>query len=260
MRFAALLPFLLAAADGGSLAPDAGAGAAAVPGLPPGAVELLPPGAKPDARLPLLIAIHGRGGNPLRFAQFVQNSAPGARIVALRAPEPWGEGFSWLETPRASNLSTALAEDDRALNDLILRRVSEIRAAIAQIDRARPHCGDPILVGFSQGGTLVLGLAATAPRGFKAQYLEIAGALPPSFPVGQNLPDLVGFHGTADQAVPFVLAEATFRRVPKTITWTLYAYDGAGHDPPRELRQDLGEELRQAFQRACPLPPDAPRR
>jgi len=261
MRLAALLSFLLAAADGGSLAPDAGAAAApAVPGLPAGAVELLPPGAKPDARLPLIIAIHGRGATPLRFAQFVQNSANGARIVALQAPEPWGDGFSWLETRKASNLSTALVDEDRALNDLILRRVSEIRAAIAQIDRARPHCGDPILVGYSQGGALVLGLAATTPKGFKAQYLEIAGALPPSFPLGQNLPDLIGFHGTADQAVPFVLAEATFRRVPKNVTWTLYAYDGAPHDPPRELRQDLGEELRQAFQRACPLPPDAPRR
>lgn len=263
MRFTASLLILLLSADGGSPAPAPDAGSRATSSsppagaaLPPGAVELLPPGAAPDARLPLVIAIHGRGGNPLRFGQLVQNCAKEARIVGLRAPDPWGEGFSWFDVPIAPAL--AKEDDDKAFTELILRRVGELRAAIRQVAKARPHCGDPILVGFSQGGALVLGLAATAPADFKARYLEIAGALPASFPFGDHLPDLIGFHGTADQLVPYALAEATFRRAPKDVTWTLYAYDGAGHDPPRELRQDLGDELRQAYQRACA--PAAPRR
>jgi phospholipase/carboxylesterase len=215
-------------------------------------VELLPPGTPPGARLPLVIAIHGRGGTPLRFGQFVQNLAAGARIVALKAPDAWGEGFSWFEVPVAPAM--AKADDDRAFTGFIQRRLSELRPLVTQVARARPHCGEPILVGFSQGGALVLGLAVTAPADFKARYFEVAGALPESFPFAARLPDLVGFHGTADQAVPYASAMATFRRVPKDVTWTLYAYEGAGHDPSRELRQDLGDELRQAYQRACAPP------
>jgi len=248
VRLASTLLFLLLAADGGSASPDAGAAAT----LPPGAVELLPPGSAPDAKLPLVIAIHGRGGNPERFGRLVQNCAAGARIVGLRAPERWGEGYSWLESPIA--LAEDSPESDRAFTDLLQRRIAEIRLAMAQVVQARPHCGDPIIVGYSQGGALVLGLAATAPADFKAQYFEIAGALPASFPLGEHLPNLIGFQGTADQSVPYSMAEATFRRVPKSVTWTLYAYQGAGHDQPRELRADLGDELRQAYQRACPPP------
>ncbi|HYV47707.1 MAG TPA: alpha/beta fold hydrolase [Myxococcaceae bacterium] len=241
MRLTASLILLLLSADGGTPPP-----------LPEGAVELLPAGTAPDAKLPVVIAIHGRGGNPERFGKLVQNCAAGARIVGLRAPDRWGEGFSWLEMPIASAGDSP--ESDRAFTALLQKRVVEIRAAIAQIVKARPHCGDPILVGFSQGGALVLALAASAPADFKAQYLEIAGALPASFPLGPNLPDLIGFQGTADQSVPYAEATATFQRVPKSVTWTLYAYEGAGHDPPRELRKDLGDELRQAYQRACPKP------
>ncbi|HEY8211365.1 MAG TPA: alpha/beta fold hydrolase [Myxococcaceae bacterium] len=248
MRPTVSLLLLLLAADGGSSTPDAGAAAA----LPPGAVELLPSGTPPEARLPLVIAIHGRGGNPERFGRLVQNCAAGARIVGLRAPDRWGEGYSWLESPIADTGDSP--EADRAFTALLQRRVAELRAAIAQVVQARPHCGDPILVGYSQGGALVLGLAATAPADLKAQYFEIAGALPASFPLGEHLPNLIGFQGTADQSVPYAMAEATFRRVPRSVTWTLYAYDGAGHDPPRELRADLGDELRQAYQRACPPP------
>lgn len=215
-------------------------------------MELLPAGAAPDAKLPLVIAIHGRGGDPERFGKLVQNCAAGARIVGLRAPDPWDEGFSWLEMPIAAAAESP--ENDRAFTALLHKRVVELRAAIAQVVKARPHCGDPILVGYSQGGALVLALAASASADFKAQYFEIAGALPASFPLGLNLPDLVGFQGTADQSVPYREAVATFQRVPKTVTWSLYAYEGAGHDPPRELRSDLGDELRQAYQRACPKP------
>jgi len=242
MRFAVTL-LLLAISTGGESRPP----------LPEGAVELLPAGAAPDAaNLPLVIAIHGRGGNPERFGQLVQNCAAGARIVGLRAPDRWEEGFSWLEMPIASAAESP--ENDRAFTALLQKRVVELRAAIAQTVKARPHCGDPILVGYSQGGALVLALAASAPADFKAQYFEVAGALPASFPFGPNLPNLVGFQGTADRSVPYAEAVATFQRVPKTVTWSLYAYQGAGHDPPRELRSDLGDELRQAYQRACPKP------
>src|SRR3954471_18248535 len=135
MLFIRLL--LLLAADGGNASPDAGTAAA----LPPGAVELLPPGAAPDAKLPLVIAIHGRGGNPERFGRLVQNCAAGARIVGLRAPERWGEGNTWRESPIASTSETP--ESDRAFTELLQRRVAKIRVAIAQVVQARPHCGDP---------------------------------------------------------------------------------------------------------------------
>ncbi|HVE85311.1 MAG TPA: hypothetical protein VND93_20805 [Myxococcales bacterium] len=235
----ALLIFALLAADGGTVPAPATA-------LPPGAVELLPRGAAPDAKLPLIIAIHGRGGNALRFAQFIQVLGPPARIVSLQAPDRWGEGYSWLELPLAS-----AAGDDRELTRAIAGRAADLQPVIARIAAGRPHCGDPIIVGYSQGGAITLALAVSAPPGFKAQYFEVAGALPPSFPFSDHLPDLVGFHGTADQSVSYAEAVATFQRAPRTVTWTLFAYEGAGHDPSRELRQDLGDELQKASRRAC---------
>ena len=52
-------------------------------------------GASCDATLPTLVVIHGLGDTPEAFITLYSELTRPVRVLALRAPLDWGDGFAW---------------------------------------------------------------------------------------------------------------------------------------------------------------------
>lgn len=217
---------------------------AAAPGVE---VEVLPPGASAKDRLPMVVALHGRGGNAAAFARRVKAMKLRARVVAVQAPDPHGGGFSWFEYRLAGN-------DEARLTEAIRGRAAALRARIAELAKERPTCGAPVLLGYSQGGALAMAVAADSSAKEIAGAVELAGALPPSYPMAavSDAPVVWGAHGTTDQVVPVDIARRTFARaVESGRPWKLEESD-VGHDLSKGVFARAAEELRRSITAACP--------
>lgn len=189
-----------------------------------------------DRPVPLLIAVHGLGDRPESFCEFMKSGVKTtARIVCPRAPNTYGGGFSWF--PPMETLTTAelLADALHQAGEL----VAQLTSVLARDSRV---LGKPVLVGYSQGGMTAYYLAATHSDLYAA-VVPIAGMLPEPLrarePAADPIP-LYGFHGEADNLVPFAQARATAdafaARWPDTKFST---YAGIGHRMSDEMRTDV---------------------
>lgn len=156
-------------------------------------------GARRDARLPMVVSLHGMGDRPRKpFDQF----APAARFILLRAPDPYGDGFAWMPFQFGEG-----DDPDGAMARAILRATRMVEAAVAELRARRPTHGKPIFTGVSQGGMLAFAMALYAPERVRVA-VPLAGALPPTlWPTGRpaaslRAPPIVALHGGADETVP----------------------------------------------------------
>jgi predicted esterase len=188
-------------------------------------VELLTGDADERAPLPLVVAVHGLGDTPENFVDlYAEISAP-ARVVAPRAPEPYGQGSSWfpIEIPY---------RDDATIGAGIGAAADRVAALIAQLSERLPICGAPMITGFSQGGMVSFAVAVRHPDaiGFA---LPVAGALPSSLqPAGSagRHPRIRALHGDADDMVPIGTARASVTRLEQLgFDVQLREYAGIGH-------------------------------
>jgi phospholipase/carboxylesterase len=157
-------------------------------------------------QLPLLVLLHGRGDRPR--SRYLPLSPPRAlRVIMPRAPEPFGDGYSWF-TYRAGQADAA------ALARGIEAAAAKVAAAIELWRTRRPTLGAPIVGGFSQGGMLSYALAVRHPASLQLA-LPLGGLLPePLWPTrklagGARAPKIRAAHGTRDTLVPFARARAT---------------------------------------------------
>lgn len=157
-------------------------------------------GAKADARLPMVIAIHGLGDRPEAFKRLFTRFPGQVRLIVPRAPLPYGKGTSWFRIERPPGA--------KMLGDM---RSSTARLArlIEVVTRRYPTRGKPVVTGFSQGGMLSFALAVAHPK-LIAGAVPVAGMLPRAMwpKVGPVAP-IRAVHGTADNRVPYAAAEAT---------------------------------------------------
>jgi len=170
-------------------------------------IERVTAGAAADARLPLVVAIHGMGDRPESWISWWDGFPVAARVILPRAPTPYSHGFSWFRYP---------ARSSDELADGIQRAGDGVATALAAIVRSRPTLGKPIVTGFSQGGVLSFALAARHPSEIAAAF-PLSGGLPLSlipevrFDPGRA-PPIVAVHGDADAVVPIAFArDATAR-------------------------------------------------
>lgn len=192
-------------------------------------VEYVTGGADPESALPLLVVLHGLGDPPERVLNLFKELAPPTRLIAPRAPDPWGEGTSWYPVP-ARTPGTVLA------------RAELVARLIGSVSRLRPTRGRAVVTGFSQGGVLSYTLAA-AHADVIAAALPIAGMLPPGMPA-PNRPRLGlkvrAFHGMADARIPFADAERTVAQLTAAgIDAQLAAFPGVGHAVSSEMRRQI---------------------
>jgi len=223
-------------------------GAGAPPAQPLPYVEIVTGGAQPDAELPLVIALHGRGDTAEGFAQLFRTLPVRARVAVLRPPHPFGPGQAWFLGARAH------VENRPAITAELLTLADRVVATAEAIRAKRPTRGKPVVMGFSQGGMLTWAVAVEHPRAFAAAF-PVAGFLFPEMLEraridARTLPRIVAFHGSADPLVSLDedrrgvrLLEARGARID------LRVYPGVPHALPPELQRDLFTELSQALAR-----------
>jgi phospholipase/carboxylesterase len=200
-------------------------------------------GQSPSAEhpLPLIVGLHGLGDVPEDFIELLRALPLRARVAAARAPTPFARGFAWLPPSRPRDI------DERA--QPVRQVVAQLTPAIAALAAARPTCGRPLIIGFSQGAMVAYGLAASPRPGISAAF-PIAGYLPPSLAparVPEGAPRIVALHGTADSVVAYrhdVDSVARLSRAGYAIE--LRSYPGIDHTVSPQMRAELGELVRNA--------------
>lgn len=190
--------------------------------------------------LPLLIAIHGLGDRPESFCEFMKTGiSTRARIVCPRAPNVHGGGYSWfppMRTLTTPERLTAALEDAGG-------RVAVLTSKLA----CDPNVlGKPVLTGYSQGGMTSYYLAVENADRYSA-VVPIAGLLPA--PLRERVSKdsataLYGFHGKADELVPYAEAQRTAAAFSERWPQVEFeAYDGVGHPLSAEMRRDIFRRL-----------------
>jgi phospholipase/carboxylesterase len=193
-------------------------------------LEHLTGGARPDERVPMIIALHGMGADPDDMLELFQAYPHRARLV-LPFGHPRGGKFAWFE---------GLGRDAPAAE--VTRETQRLADFIAALLVARPTVGKPVITGFSQGGMLSFALAVTHPDAISAA-VPISGMLPPSlYPLAQSersiaRPPVIAFHGGADLAVPTASARASVALLQSAgYAAELREYAGvAHHTTPAEI-------------------------
>lgn len=195
----------------------------------------------PDDTLPLVVLLHGRGNKP-QIPQGPFDSPVPFRMFLPQAPDPLGEGFTWLATP-------TLGQDKQLFARSLSGRVDQLAPAIEAFRRLRPTFGKPIVAGFSQGGILTFTLATRYPDYFSAAF-PMAGWLPPAlYPVpklGQRYPYIFAQHGDRDTVVPIEDGRATVTALrARGLTVDFKEAKGVGH----VVTPEMNEEVRRAVRR-----------
>jgi phospholipase/carboxylesterase len=150
-------------------------------------------GVSASAWLPLLVALHGRGGAPERFVQTFSQLPLPARVLAMRAPIREADGGAWFVFHQGF---------DHALSQLHAA-VPRVLATLQQYTAHHRTLGRPVVVGFSQAAMLVYQLALDQPQAFAAAFPVAGvqlGTLPRRLPRG--FPPLHAFHGERDEVIP----------------------------------------------------------
>ena len=204
-------------------------------------LEHMTGGARPEERVPMIVALHPMGGDPADFLQLLRRYRRRARLI-LPYGHPSGGMYIWYASVR----------DDVAA-PLVTREADRIAAALAALVAARPTIGKPLVTGFSQGGIMTFALAVTHPEALTAAF-PISGLLPPSLypsaalssrPRPATLPPVAAFHGASDLAVPTRGARASIAELRRAgYTAELREYAGVEHDTSDEESTASGSRSR----------------
>jgi len=152
------------------------------------------------AGTPLVVALHGVGSSEHDLLGLAPSLPAAWTLAALRAPDPWGPGFSWYP------LGTPGSPDPTAVD-------ASAAAVLAWVDTVaadHPRIG---LLGFSQGGSMALQLLRSRPDAF-AFAVSLSGFVVPGADDGRDervaavRPRVFLGHGDADTVIP---TEATVR-------------------------------------------------
>ncbi len=185
---------------------------------------------------PVLIALHGRGDSPDGFVRLARMWADVATVVVPTAPIPYGNGFSWFPI--------AARQDDAAL----AQAVDAAAGQVAGLIHARRGADTPVVVtGFSQGGMLSFALAVRHPELVDAA-VPMSGFLPRGLwptALPAHAPVIAAVHGTADDVLPYALAEASVAHL-SSLGWpaTLTSFEGVRHSVPAPVRDAVDAAVR----------------
>jgi len=208
--------------------------------LPRGWLERVVGTDDPDTELPMVVMVHGLGDRPESMLGLLDDDLPGpTRIIAPRAPDSYGQGFSWF-SERASG-------DRLALERQMKKTAADFVRNLSRVHGSRPTTGKPILSGFSQGGMLSFTVATHHPDAID-KAVPVAGWLPEGlWPEGEppeGAPAIVALHGTADPVLPLAPTQAAVEALTER-GWTveLKTFEGVQHKIPSEVREALLAEL-----------------
>ncbi len=202
-------------------------------------LEMVTARADANQPLPLIVAVHGLGDRPENFIRWLKGIPFPARVIAPRAPEPHGRGYSWFPTGRPFE---ALQAGDRAAIEAASHRLATL---IRHLPDAHPTVGKPVVLGFSQGGVLSFQLAVNEPN-LVGAALPIAGTWAGARVGAHHGPiaPIYGFHGVADARIPFALAEGSVAQLAtQGRSAQLRRYPGVRHTINAAMRRDIFQRL-----------------
>ncbi len=159
-------------------------------------------------RPPLLLLLHGVGGNELGLFQHVGAFDRRFLVLSLRAPHAMGpQQYRWFDVTFTTNgplIDAAQAEASRVcllqfINDAVMTFGADPRQVF--------------LFGFSQGATLAYSALLTAPRKLRGGVMIAGRVLPDVAPLAAPRADLTHLtlliqHGQADPVIPLANAGA----------------------------------------------------
>jgi phospholipase/carboxylesterase len=157
-----------------------------------------------DARLPLIIAMHGLGGTPDDMVRTLSDLEVPARVIAPYGLFPFGMqgGASWYANAIPSRTSDPqlIAEDMNYAADKLAHFISKLMEHY-------PEAGTPIITGYSQGGMLTYALSVRYPH-LVSKAIPGAGFIPATILPQQSVtlgpyPKVEALHGYNDKVVPF---------------------------------------------------------
>lgn len=173
---------------------------------------------------PVVVMIHGWGGDENAMWVFKQAIPPGVAIITPRAPLPLTDedGYSWYWRDE-TNLQPK--------PDSLWAGVSRLRCFLADLSHQYPL--DParlFLVGFSQGAAMANTLAITRP-GLTAGVASLSGFMPnliAETPVNGSLAGFPVFiaHGVRDEVIPLTFArqaQSLYTRLGAVVTYNEYS-------------------------------------
>jgi phospholipase/carboxylesterase len=205
-------------------------------------IEHMTGGARPDERVPMIVALHPMGGDPADFLQVLRRYQRRARLI-LPYGHPSGGMYIWYDSVR---------ED--VVAPVVTREADRIAGALDALLAARPTVGKPLVTGYSQGGIMTFALVVTHPDALAAAF-PISGLLPPSlYPSvalsSQQLPPITAFHGASDLAVPTQGARASIAELRNAgYAAELHEYAGVEHDISAREEREILERIGQAADR-----------
>lgn len=158
----------------------------------------VPSGKPPDAELPLVLVMHGRGADSNDLADIAPSLDGGYRFVFPNAPRPFEiqpgmtYGFSWFDGwPPVGNSFAESREHMLTFLDEVLKRYPT-------------PAGKVIVSGFSQGGLMAFDVGYRTRQPI-AGIVCMSGALNendlPDLDAHRDIPVLI-VHGTADDMIP----------------------------------------------------------
>jgi len=196
----------------------------------------IPPGADDESPVPVVVMLHGWGGDESVMWIFRQAIPPDAAIITPRAPlELENNGYAWFYRDDPLHLTDP---------ESLVAAIEKVEDFLTRLPQLYPV--DParlVLIGFSQGAAvsnslvmarpeLVTGVALLSGMGFQ---------LPELIPQVMSLAELPVFiaHGTRDEIVPLSAAQQaleTYKQLGAEVTYGEY---NVGHKMHTQGIKDL---------------------
>jgi phospholipase/carboxylesterase len=188
------------------------------------ALLYLPVGYRADRPRPLVVMLHGAGGNPRRVLSFVTSLADSVGVILLA---PQSAGITW-DVIRGRRYGPDVAFIDRVLAHVLARyAVDTMRLAIG---------------GFSDGATYALSLGITNGDLFTHVIAFSPGFMVPA--AQRGAPRLFVSHGTKDRILSIdACSRRIVRRVRDAGYDVIYREFEGGHTVPPGIAQEAFDWL-----------------
>lgn len=187
-----------------------------------------------------MVLLHGYGADEHDLLPIAHELDPRLRAVSLQAPLSLGGGMrAWFH----------LSQDARGIAFDPEEARGAVQAALAAVEEIAQRSPRPIVLGFSQGASMALGIALMRPD-LPAAVLSLSGVPPVLGPHDIAAPDkLRGFpvfaaHGSQDPLLPILLGRTVrdqLLRLGLSVDWHEYEM---GHMIVPEELADAREWLR----------------
>lgn len=199
--------------------------------------------------LPMIVAIHGRGGSPEQWVSMWRAFQEPARIILPRGSLAYEGGFQWFESP--ASYATMTDADASRLAENVSRRADGLATFIGDLSRRYPVRGKPLVMGFSQGALVSFAIAVRHGTEIGGAF-PVSGFLPgpmrSSAPLSAPTATVVAFHGVDDARVPIALAQASTDYLrSQGVSAELRTYAGTSH----EVSPQIWDDLRSLLEERC---------